>query len=199
MDIIDKRKSIRTEIAQLRDSIAPAQRTMLSRRIISNLYGWMQKQKSSGQKVAFDAVMIYLSMRSEVETWEFGQVLFKEKCKVIAPIVDIKSRGIMTKRIENLDNDLIKHKYGMFEPKDSCPDYSPEKIQLILVPGLAFDRNGYRIGYGKGFYDRFLPSCPNAITVGIAFQLQIVNDTYPQPWDIPVQHVFTENGLLLKN
>lgn len=196
MDIAKQRESIRSEIAQQRDSITPSQRTMLSKQIISNLSEWIEQQEKSGYGFTFDAVMVYLSMKSEVETWKLVETGLKQDRKIIAPVVDTNSGNLIPKRIQNLDNDLIRHTYGMFEPKDSCPDFPPDKLQLILVPGLAFDRKGYRIGYGKGFYDRFLPSCPNAVTVGIAYQLQIVDDTYPQPWDVPVQHIFTEHGLL---
>ncbi len=196
MDIAKKRESIRSKIAQQRDSIIPSQRTTLSKQIISNLSEWIQQKEKSGYGFTFDAVMVYLSMKSEVETWKLVETLLNQDRKIIAPVVDTNSGNLIPKRIENLDNDLIRHQYGMFEPKDSCPDFPPDKLQLILVPGLAFDRKGYRIGYGKGFYDRFLLSCPNAVTVGIAYQLQLVDDTYPQPWDIPVQHIFTEHGLL---
>lgn len=196
MDIAKQRESIRSEIAQQRDSITPSQRTMLSKQIISNLSEWIEQKEKSGYGFTFDAVMVYLSMKSEVETWKLVETGLNQGRKIIAPVVDTNSGNLIPKRIQNLDNDLIRHKYGMFEPKDSCPDFPPDKLQLILVPGLAFDRKGYRIGYGKGFYDRFLLSCPNAVTVGIAYQLQLVDDTYPQPWDIPVQHIFTEHGLL---
>ena len=199
MDIAKLRESIRSKIAQQRDSITPSQRTVLSKQIISNLSEWIQQKEKSGHGFTFDAVMVYLSMKSEVETWKLVETLLNQDRKIMAPVVDVNSGNLIPKRIQNLDNDLIRHKYGMFEPKDSCPDFPPDKLQLILVPGLAFDRKGYRIGYGKGFYDRFLPSCPNAVTVGIAYQLQIVDDTYPQPWDVPVQHIFTEHGRSCKN
>ena len=184
MDIAKKRESIRSEIAQQRDSITPSQREMLSKQIISHLSEWIQQKEESGQGFTYDAVMVYLSMKSEVETWNLVEALLKQDRKIIAPVVDTNSGNLIPKRIQNLNNDLVKHKYGMFEPKNSCPDFPSDKLQLILVPGLAFDRKGYRIGYGKGFYDRLLPSCPNAMTIGVAFQLQIVADTYPQPWDI---------------
>jgi 5-formyltetrahydrofolate cyclo-ligase len=63
-----------------------------------------------------------------------------------------------------------------------------------VVPGIAFDHNGYRLGYGKGFYDRFLVKCPHAVAIGLAYQIQLVEDTFPQAWDVPVQHIFTETG-----
>ena len=95
-----------------------------------------------------------------------------------------------------MEKDLVEHRYGMLEPNANCPIFPADQLQLIFVPGIAFDVNGYRLGYGMGFYDRFLPVCPNAVTIGFAFQAQIVEDTYPQPWDIPVQHIFTEESML---
>ena len=149
-----------------------------------------------GENSSFDAVMVYLSMKSEVETGELIETLFSQGRQIIAPVVGTKSGQLIPRCVQNLEKDLVKHHYGMLEPNENCPIFSPDKLQLIFVPGIAFDLSGYRLGYGKGFYDRFLPSCPNAVTAGIAFQAQLVEDTYPQPWDIPVHHIFTEEGIL---
>ena len=195
MDIAKKRDSIRSEIAQQRDNITKSQRAMLSKRIISNLSEWIQEKENSEYGYTIDAVMVYLSMKSEVRTWDFVETLLKQDRKIIAPIVDTNSGNLIPKQIQNLKNDLVRHEYGMFEPKHSCPDFPPDNLQLIIVPGIAFDRKGYRLGYGKGFYDRFLLSCPNAVIIGIAYQLQHVDDIYPQPWDIPMHHILSEEGM----
>lgn len=199
MDIAKMRKSIRSELVQQRDNITPSQRTILSKRIISHLSEWIHQKEKSEKGYNFDAVMVYLSMKSEVETWDFVETLLKQDRTIIVPVVDTNSGNLIPKQIQNLDNDLTLHKYGMFEPKDSCTDFPSDKIQLIIVPGIAYDRKGYRIGYGKGYYDRFLPKCPNAITIGTAYQLQIVDNTFPQPWDIPVQYIFSEVGMLFRS
>ena len=169
---------------------------MLSKRIISNLSEWIHKKEKSENVYTFDAVMVYLSMKSEVQTWDLVESLLKQDRKIIAPVVETESGNLIPRCIQNLNDDLVMHKYGMYEPKKNCAVFPPDKLQLIIVPGIAFDRNGYRIGYGKGFYDRFLTSCPNAVTVGIAYMLQFVDDTYPQPWDIPVNHILTEDGMI---
>ncbi len=195
MDITKKRNSIRSEILRKRDNITPAERIMLSKRITEHLFEWIQRKEKSDQGYTFDAVMVYLSMKSEVETWQLVELLLKQDRKIIAPVVDTKSGGLNPKQIQNLDEDLVLHRYGMYEPKESCPVFPTHQLQLILVPAIAFDKNGHRLGYGKGFYDRFQPKCPNAVSVGIAFQVQIVDETYPQPWDIPMHHIFTEKGI----
>ncbi len=181
---------------QKRENVTPAARPILSKRITEHLFEWIQRMEKSDQGYTFDAVMIYLSMNSEVDTWQLFELLHEQDRKIIAPVVDTKSGHLIPKQIQNLDEDLVLHRYGMYEPKECCPVFPTHQLQLILVPGIAFDRNGHRLGYGKGFYDRFLPTCLNAVTIGMGFQVQIVDMTYPQPWDVPLQHIFTEEGLV---
>ena len=196
METAQKRESIRGETLKRRDNLSHAERTTRSKLIVRHVIEWIQQSKKNEEGCSFDAVMVYLSMKSEVETGELIETLFNQGRQIIAPVVDTESGKLIPRCVQNLEKDLVKHRLGMLEPNETCPIFPPDKLQLIFVPGIAFDLNGYRLGYGKGFYDRFLPSCPNAVTVGIAFQTQIVEDTYPQPWDIPVQHVLTEEGLI---
>ena len=198
MDMMEKRECIRTEILQQRENLSPSDRAMLSKRIAKHVIEWIQESEKRVEDCPFNAVMVYLSMKSEVETHELVESLLNQGKQVIAPVVDTKSGQLITRRIQNLEKDLVRHRYGMLEPNVTCPIFPPDQLQLILVPGIAFDMNGYRLGYGKGFYDRFLPTCPDAITIGVAFETQLVEDTYPQPWDIPVKHIFTEKGQIRK-
>ena len=196
MEIAQKRESIREETLRQRENLSPAERATRSRQIVMHVIEWIQRNEKSVKSSSFDAVMVYLSMKSEVETSELIKFLFNQGRQIIAPVVGTKSGQLIPKRVQNLKKDLVEHPYGMLEPNENCPILPPDQLQLIFVPGIAFDSNGYRLGYGKGFYDRFLPSCPNAVTIGLAFQIQFVEDTYPQPWDIPVHHIFTEEGML---
>lgn len=190
MDNTHIRESIRANTLRKRDKLTTVKRTSYSKRIAQNVLEWIEQS----EHCSFEKVMVYLSMNREVETWELCEVLTKQGRQVIAPVVDIESGKLIPKRIQNVKDDLVRHRFGMMEPNESCPVFPHGQIQLILVPGIAFDLAGNRLGYGKGFYDRFLPTCPNAVTIGLAFQMQIVENLYPQPWDVPVQHVFTENG-----
>ena len=198
MDIAQKRESIRVETLRKRENLSPADRAMCSKQIVTHVIEWIQRSENSVEDCPFNAAMVYLSMKSEVETHELVESLLNQGKQVIAPVVDTKSGQLITRRIQNLEKDLVRHRYGMLEPNATCPIFPPDQLQLIFVPGIAFDMNGYRLGYGKGFYDRFLPTCPDAITIGVAFETQLVEDTYPQPWDIPVKHIFTEKGQIRK-
>ena len=66
---------------------------------------------------------------------------------------------------------------------------------LVLVPALSFSPEGYRLGYGQGFYDRFLAKIPQAATVGIALSALISKEIPTEPWDLPVKYLATENGV----
>ena len=88
---------------------------------------------------------------------------------------------------------LYVSKFGILEPHKSNKEIIPD---LIMVPLVAFDKQLNRIGYGGGFYDRFLQTCPQALTVGLAFENQIVGQLPTQAWDHPVDLVLTEQRII---
>ena len=182
-----ERERVRADTLHRRDRLAEEVRTTLSRRIVNSVVNWIQSE-------GLDSVMLYLSMRSEVETFGLLASLLHEKKIVCAPVVDTHLLELTPRRIRDAKTELVQHRYGMLEPNSACPIFPTTQLQLIIVPGIAFDSNGYRLGYGKGFYDRFLAKCPDAVSVGLAYQIQIVEDTFPQAWDVPVQHIFTDSG-----
>ena len=187
MNTPQKREHLRTEARHRRDALPPEKRTHLSQRIVDSTAHWIQCQ-------GFDTVMLYLNMRSEVETTGLLEGLLNSGKQVCAPVVDTEHLELVPRRIQNPSTAFVRHPYGMLEPNETCPLFPTEHLQLIVVPGIAFDRNGYRLGYGKGFYDRFLAKCPHAVAIGLAYQMQLVRNTFPQTWDVPVQHIFTETG-----
>ncbi len=187
---LQKRKALRTEIQHRREQLSPFLRTKFSARIANHLISWIHAK-------GFKSMMFYLNMKSEVETMNLLAYMLKKEKQVCAPVVDVQNRRLVPRQIQNPDTELVRHNYGMLEPDATCPAVNLSQLKLILVPGIVFDRKGYRLGYGKGFYDRFLPKCPSAVTAGLAYELQLVDDTFPQPWDVPLEHVFTENGKVI--
>ena len=187
MQIAIERARLRAETRHRREALPSEERTRCSQRILDATARWILRE-------GFDAVMLYLNMRSEVETTGLLEKLLDAGKQVCAPVVDTKRVELIPRRIQHLKTGLVRHRYGMLEPSKACPLFPVEHLQLIVVPGIAFDRNGYRLGYGKGFYDRFLTKCPHAVAIGLAYGVQLVEDTFPQAWDVPVQHIFTETG-----
>ncbi len=187
MNTLQKRTQLRAETLHRRDALTSEERTQLSQRIVDTTAHWIQNE-------GFDTVMLYLSMKSEVETFGLLDILLHQEKTVCAPVVETYQLELTPRQIRDPKTELVQHPYGLLEPNTTCPIVPISQLQLIIVPGIAFDATGYRLGYGKGFYDRFLAKCRDAVRVGLAYQMQIVEDTFPQTWDIPVHYIFTENG-----
>lgn len=185
------RDCLRAEATRRRDSIPWALRSELSQRIITRVIDWIEDN-------TVNVIQLYLNMRSEVETDGLLDYLLSCEKITLAPVTDTHRRTLTPHRISNPCTDFVFHPYGMREPnRKTCQAFPPDQINLIIVPGMAFDLNGHRLGYGGGFYDRFLPRCPQAVWIGLAYETQIVSDTLPQSWDIPLHLIVTENGSLM--
>lgn len=191
MTIAQKRDSLRAETLHRREQLPSTLRATLSQQIVAHCVDWIQAEGGP------EPVMLYLSMRSEVETIGLLEQLLRAGRQVCAPVVNMRDRQLIPRQLCDVETTLVRHPYGMLEPKATCPMVSPSRLRLIFVPGIAFDSGGYRLGYGMGFYDRFLPQCPNAVWVGLAYQAQVVAETFPQSWDVPVHRIFTENGEII--
>ena len=191
MTTAQKRESLQAETLQRREQLPPELRATLSQRIVAHCVDWMQSEGCP------EPVMLYLSMRSEVETIGLLEQLLRAGRQICAPVVDMRNRQLIPRQICDVETTLVRHPYGMLEPKANCPMVSPSELRLIFVPGIAFDFDGNRLGYGMGFYDRFLAQCPDAVRVGLAYQAQMVSETFPQSWDVPVHRIFTENGAII--
>ena len=92
-------------------------------------------------------------------------------------------------------DNLIVHPYGMAEPAPHLPQVLSTDIQLVLAPGLAFDRSGWRLGYGGGYYDRFLRSF-GGINVGVVFQALLLESLPHGEYDVPVNWLVSEDGFI---
>ncbi|OGW74825.1 MAG: 5-formyltetrahydrofolate cyclo-ligase [Omnitrophica bacterium RBG_13_46_9] len=136
-------------------------------------------------------VMFYASQDREVNTEEMIDEAIKMGKKVALPCCS-SLKTIVSKEITDRHRDLEKGTYGISEPRKCQKNIQPDKIDLIVVPGIAFDRKNRRIGRGKGYYDRFLGRLSrNKCSVGLAFDFQIVENLPKDSHDIPVSKVIT--------
>jgi len=115
-------------------------------------------------------VAIYSSFGSEVDTENIIIYLKARKCEIYLPRV-IDNENIEFFKVDE-NTTYKKNKFGILEPIDSFEIINPEEIELIVVPGLAFNEAKERLGYGGGYYDRYLSKCTKAIKVGLFYREQ---------------------------
>ena len=131
----------------------------------------------------------YISYNQEVRTRAILEQAFRDGKRVAVPrIRDGKMEFLY---IQNLDD--LKPGYGGI-PEPVAGEIATEKTALVLVPGLAFDKHGHRIGYGGGFYDRFLAAEPEHSTVALCYAFQVLPHLNTEETDIPVDLVISSGG-----
>ena len=182
--VVESKDAIRKRLLRLRRTIDEEERLKLSEKIKKKLFDLPEYRGA-------EVIMFYMAHDKEVETREMIAESLGSK-KVLLPKVDIKEGKIIPVEIKNLD-DVEKGAFGIYEPRGK-EEYSG-KIDMVIVPGIAFDLRGYRIGYGKGFYDRFLKDV-SSLKVGLAFDFQVVGRIIEDVNDVPVDIVITERRII---
>lgn len=143
-------------------------------------------------------IMLYLDFNNEVQTDELVNKLLSLKKIVSSPITILNERKLIPCQIKDLQNDVQIGTYGIREPKkESSPEINISDIDIVIVPAVAYDEKCYRLGYGGGFYDRFLEKLrDDAITIGIAFDIQIFDEVPREPHDAQLDYIVTETRIL---
>lgn len=134
-------------------------------------------------------IFLYRGMGAEPDTAALERTLLERGKTVALPRI-LPDRG-MEARVVTGDTVLLRHPYGMLEPGEDCPLLSKEDIDLILTPGLAYDRAGYRLGQGGGYYDRYLADYTGR-TVALCRAAFLLPQVPALPHDLPVELVVTE-------
>lgn len=187
------KKEIRRNMLNTRNSMATEEVNEKSRIIFQRLINfWPYKQSKN--------IFSYLSFGSEVTTNYIIDYSIAHKKKISVPLC-IKETKEMVACSFNSWQDFSKGTYGILEPnKESLKIVDRTTIDLILVPGAAFDRLGNRIGYGAGYYDRFLNRTnKNTCTIALAFSLQLVPKIPRGIFDVPLNYIITEDGIIKCN
>ena len=163
-----------------------------------NSHSELEKTKKSGiirgklfNERAFkeaEVVMFYVSLRDEVSTLSMIDEAIEIGKRVCVPVIIKEEKRLIAGEIKNRIADLECQHFGIYQPKAGHVKEVPlEDIDLIIVPGIAFDKKNMRLGRGHGYYDRFLCAVPNKTrTVGLAFDCQVVEHLPQDSHDIPV-------------
>jgi 5-formyltetrahydrofolate cyclo-ligase len=142
---------------------------------------------------AATTVLLTLAFRSEWDTRALVRAALAAGKVVAVPRVDAKARMLELHALTDPDRDVVTGHMGIPEPMPESPRVPRDAIDFVLVPGVAFDLAGRRLGYGGGYYDRLLPLLsPNAQRVAGALELQLVDRVPAAPHDVAVRTIVTE-------
>ncbi len=143
-------------------------------------------------------VMFYVSFGKEAATHNMIKEAIQQKKKVVVPKIKSK-RNLAVYEIDNFNKDLTRGSFGILEPTHSKRRITPKtEIDLVVVPGVCFDRkNGIRLGFGAGYYDRFLQEIKDtAVLIGIAFERQLAQGVPCMVHDVNMHKIVTERRVL---
>ena len=140
-------------------------------------------------------VMVYMALPYEVQTAELITAAQRQHKRVVVPVVT--STGLVAVACPSDTHHFRRGSFGILEPCHNAEVVTPTSIDWVLVPGVGFDPYGMRLGYGKGYYDRFLRQlAPHARYGGVAYHTQVVPFVPYMPHDIRMQFLVTEQGIL---
>jgi 5-formyltetrahydrofolate cyclo-ligase len=181
-----EKATIRDKMRLLRRAIPPEERTLLARRVEDRLFPLDEVRASR-------AVLFFYSFGSEVATRGIGEHLLANGKRVLLPY--LTPQGMEAAEVFPGDP-LLSTEYGPREPSRRIP-LAPADVDLVITPGLAFDRRGFRLGYGGGHYDRYLTRLrPDTFRIGIAFSIQLIDRVPDEPSDQKVYLVVTDTEVV---
>ena len=189
-----EKKNLRNKILFIRDSLEKEMKDAMDYDIYNNLINSQIYLKAK-------SIFIYLSFGSEINTKKIVIKALKDKKEVYIPKIYKEDKVMKAVRLKSF-NDLKENSIGILEPIDDNDYIDKKEIDLILVPGVVFDLNGNRIGYGGGYYDRYLQDIKEISNkVVLAYDLQIVESIKPEIHDISFDYIITNTKLekIIKN
>ena len=189
MGILGNKKVLRKEILEKRGNVDLNIKKELDKAILNKFY------ESSYYKNA-NKIFIYVSYNSELDTKEIINKALEEGKRIFVPRTEYKTKSMDAVKITSLD-DLQESGYGILEPSIDEEAIDPNKLDLIVVPGVAFDKCGGRIGYGAGYYDRYFKKITNENLdkikkVVLAYDLQIIEHVPMNEFDVFIDYIISE-------
>jgi len=168
------------------EAVSTASEDALS--LIRSLAEWRQARE----------VLVYWPVRGEVDVRPLVAELWQRGCRVLMPRCRPDAYGEMDIACAACEDELVPGPFTLMEPDaGKCPPVDHCSPDMALIPGVCFDRRGYRLGFGGGYYDRLLATegMKRPLLLGIGYSFQLVESLPVQPWDMPVDIVCTEEEL----
>jgi 5-formyltetrahydrofolate cyclo-ligase len=188
--IRDYKNHLRAQYKARRRALDPGKKAQMDEKIVTAFTALVSYRYA-------EILLLYYPRTDEVDIRPLITAALSAGKKVALP--RCKNAGQMDFHFIESENDLAPGTFGLTEPKESCPIFDTDhqgKSVLMVVPGLSFDREGYRLGYGKGYYDRYLEN--RRITCAGLVYADFVTDRLPRGrFDLPVHFIVTEKGVTL--
>lgn len=192
-EIYSKKKELRKSILDIRNNLDTDTKKENDNIIKNKLL------ESSYYKNA-EKIFIYISYSSEIDTIEIIKKALKDGKEIFVPRTVFKTKAMDAVKIISLEN-LKKDRYGILEPEEGEPHINPDELDLIVVPGVAFDDRGGRIGYGAGYYDRYFKKISKERSkiikkIALAYDFQVIEEVPMDEQDVKIDCIITEKYIL---
>lgn len=186
--ILDK-KDLRKRMIKNRDDISLSERSHKDNLILQTLL------RSEFYKEATN-IFTFINYGSEVETKEFINIALKEGKNIFIPKTFKGTRNMKAVKINSLEN-LKADKWGILEPENFNKEIDKEDLDLVIVPGVIFDRSGNRVGYGGGYYDIYFAHLKCEVKkIALAYDIQVVESLTTEDHDVRVDAIITEKEII---
>lgn len=178
---------LRQKMLEQRVALTPDEVREKSRRTSARLFELPQYQQAK-------VLLLYIPYKNEIDTFPIIQKGWQDGKKIAVPVCQPKKRLLLSE-LHSLD-ELKPSKFGLYEPADEyLRPVLPENLDLAILPGVAFDLNGYRLGYGGGYFDLFFNNVrPVCFKIALAYEFQILEKLPVEKHDIWVDIILTENN-----
>jgi 5-formyltetrahydrofolate cyclo-ligase len=185
---LHSKAALRAEMRAVLKAISHAERKAASHTICNRL-------AEQGIWKSAQVVLLFAPMSSEPDIWPLAKIAVAAGKTVALPRFVPAKQHYEAAIVQDEARDLIEGQFGIREPAATCSVADLKRLDLVLVPGLAFDWHGRRLGRGRGFYDRLLAEVSGK-TCGIAFDSQMVNAIPVEPHDVPLNCILTPSHWL---
>lgn len=184
-------RRLRRELRRRRAALSDARLAEHNRAISGHLLKWLERWQPR-------CIGAYRGLRGEVDLTALTCALARRGTRIALPVMDTRRDGRMHFHEWHPEDRLCHNGFGIAEPCPGAPRVWRREMQVVLMPLVAFDRHGNRMGMGAGYYDRYFARRRFGIhrprLIGVAHGLQQVEALPVQPWDVPLDAVVTETG-----
>ncbi len=186
-----KNNSLRGEFKNLRDSLSYNSKQQYSNMVSQNLIALLNSE-FKGAKI----FLAFYPLENEIDLRSFYDYLLKKGIDLYFPVSKPIDKSLTFYQINNLKHDFKCGTYNVMEPIDRTNPINSFENVFCITPGLVFDMNFNRVGYGAGYYDRFFAEHPSILKIGVSFDCQLIDALSPKSHDVKMDYIVTENSCL---